>query len=298
MTHAIPTVPPLVGGPFSRGHITPRVILLVGASNVGKTSIANELIPRLPGSSYHTCASKADEIIRAFFENKSPEAMGTAMRFFGDLSKVYDALIAVRMRKKVCCSDEVFQALTTLNAARKEFELPAVEECTREVARLAEEKFNSGCSCICGVENLSGVGLGRGRYTKVLVYCPISMLVERILKSNEEAIATERYSLLKRGTSCLKHFGLLFRPVERGERPLVSITRKELTEGVQRLFIAWQAQVGDKTALDVIIEDVFKAFSFLPSAPARLGFVPKEIYDLIIDSSKYSPSGAAWTILT
>jgi hypothetical protein len=270
----------------------------VGASKVGKRSIAKELIPRLPDSSYDTCASKADEIIQTHLTNTMPEAMNTAMELFGDLSKVYDALIAVRMRKKVCCSDEVFQALTALNAARKEFELPAVEECTREVVRLAEEKFHSGCSCICGLENLGGVSLGRGRYTKVLVYCPVSILVDRILKSNEEAIAKERYSLLKRGTSCLKHFGLLFRPVVRGESPLFSITRKELTENVQKLFIAWQAQVGEKTALDVITEDVFKAFSFQPSGLASLDFVPKETYDRIIDSSKDSSSEAASAILT
>ena len=234
-----------------------RVIIFDGASSSGKSSVIKHLLPMLDDS-YQSVAID-DFVTQVFIEQQTlqlPEE-----EFFARVDKQTDVM---------------YKKIRALVASGKNVILDTVLSGLKGEESVKEQ-----------LEKLKGLPV-----TMVLVHCPLSVLIERIEKRNEQAIRENKHKNERSIGTALSQFGHIYRPRTKDEESSMgylsrkkvedacAMAEKEWGKNIERFeqFKAWllsQLELKDKKTVTLT---------------TRLK------YDCIVDSSKRTPQECAQLI--
>jgi energy-coupling factor transporter ATP-binding protein EcfA2 len=299
-----------------------RIVLLLGQSTAGKSSILNELERTVPGALSAEQDAYQFQYNAKAIQEREPELYATMLKIFEPKSIAKSAwgFAGLQRVREGSSEEERDAAVRAVMTMREKTRAPSFKE--RENARIDHIITESltrplvgfdGCSdpreflehCASRVFSAS-VKIG-------LVYCPFKELVTRVAIRNEKALGPGGDPLeVRAAIDPIMQFADLYRPAQRGEVVLEVLKRTEIEEIFDASFdetISFLSahrggfcDIGDidehrtdrLNHRDQLKEHFMASLGFTDNSIKEVGITPRaQNFDYLFNTKEMSPSASA-----
>ena len=250
------------------------VIFLNGTSSAGKTAISEELEKSLEVSWEEVAF---DNFARIAIKNFAKEKTGVILNLNDEIAeKELDGLVQagkITWEEVNEFSEEKFYFILNL------------------LLQKTEEHLQSGKNVIIDTINVEAdfkhyfEALHQFNVIFILVYCPVTTLVERIIKRNKEGDERDFASVLR-------HFGRVYKAAQPGDAPILgTLTKTEIKNIFEQHA---KKEFGTEKEYNKVLSEMLKNLSF--DRQESIQVTPRLKHDLVVNTGELSTQEASQKI--
>lgn len=234
-------------------HEWGEVVVLVGTSTAGKSTIISELLKQKPGMVEHGGDLAMVNIPLAYLKKEHPEDMAYLRRVIEPTKK--DSSYSFDYILDYVCSGRkpnFKEGIPSEEQSRYESVIKKLQESVFKA--IPPENINSlmmdeiliaskrGDPVVFDILNVNDVaqhalGMEHPSIKLALVYVPFQTLAERVIIRNNEAVAAHKFEDVRPGLFPLEQFTELFRPAKNPDDQVVQIlTLREVDHAIDTVF--------------------------------------------------------------
>lgn len=289
-----------------------KIVVLIGTSTAGKTSIINALRKLKPDFREDGIDLRCMQILLKTIQKTNPDEYGILKKTMkGPLDIPKAAYGKERNWKEGVTAQEKEKAEEAIGRVSKPNYCSLFQNLEQEMFEDLFTHSRRGGNVIFDLLNIDSLFrhiMARrfdGPIQAVLTYCPFHVLSSRMEKRNKEAIESGEFSNLREGEFPFMQFSELYGPKKEGETSLERLTRSQVTKTFDENFdrgVEAARLAGDPLPPpEKILEDKEALRGeFLKNLGFKNGVEEVEIapknrwfYQQVIDSSKLTPGESA-----